>query len=132
MNSNLDDIFVGIVDDDGSIRRSLARLLRAAGMQTVTYRSAEEFLTSATVPRLDCLMLDVQLPGMSGVDLRDLLATEGIMTPVLFVTAHDDPMERERALAGRCLGYFRKSDDGNEILDAIRKTVSELHFSSTL
>lgn len=131
MNSTLDNIFVGIVDDDGSIRRSLSRLLRAAGMQTVTFRSAEEFLAGATPPGLDCLILDVQLPGMSGVDLRDKLATAGVMTPVLFVTAYDDPRERERALAGQCLGYLRKSDSGNEILDAIRKTVSALHSSST-
>jgi FixJ family two-component response regulator len=120
----LGNIYVGVVDDDESLRRSLARLLRAAGMQPITYSSAEEFRADEKQPRFDCLVLDVQLPGISGVDLRNLLAGEGIATPVLFVTAHDDGKAREEAMAGRCVGYFRKTDAGSALLDAIRRAVA--------
>jgi FixJ family two-component response regulator len=119
----LGNVYVGVVDDDESQRRSLARLLRAAGMQPIAYESAEEFRADVKQPRFDCLVLDVQLPGMSGIDLRNQLATEGVATPVIFVTAHDDPKARAAAMRGRCSGYFRKTDAGSEILDAIRHEV---------
>jgi FixJ family two-component response regulator len=119
--AKLGNVYVGVVDDDESLRRSLARLLRAAGMQAITYASAEDFRADGKQPRFDCLVLDIQLPGMSGVDLRNLLTAEGISTPVLFVTAHDDPSARESAMAGPCVGYFRKTDAGSELLEAIRR-----------
>ena len=117
-------VYVGVVDDDESLLRSLARLLRAAGMQPVTYSSAEAFSADAKRPRFDCLVLDVQLPGMSGIDLRNLLVAEGATTPVLFVTAHDDPQARTHAMAGPCAGYFRKTDAGSDILDTIRNAIA--------
>lgn len=123
-SSGLGNLYVGVVDDDESLRRSVARLLRAAGMQSITYASAEEFNKDIKHPRFDCLVLDVQLPGMSGIDLRNQLAAEGIETPILFVTAHDDPKVREAALSRQCVGYFRKTDAGSEILNAIRRVVS--------
>jgi FixJ family two-component response regulator len=124
MAIGISNIYVGLVDDDESQRRSLARLLRAAGMQPIAYASAEEFRADVKQPCFDCLVLDVQLPGMSGIALRNQLATEGLTTPVIFLTAHDDPKAREAAVAGRCAGYFLKTDSGREILDAIRHGVS--------
>lgn len=122
--SAVSDVCVGVVDDDESVRRSLARLLRAAGMQPTTYASAEEFRAQAPEQRFDCLVLDVQLPGMSGIDLRNRLAAEGVATPVIFVTGHDDPGLRKGAMAGPCLGYFLKTEAGRAILDAIRSTIA--------
>ena len=83
-------VYVGVVDDDVSQRKSLARLLRAAGMQPIAYASAEDFRADVRQPRFDCLVLDVQLPGISGIELRNQLASEGIATPVVFVTAYDE------------------------------------------
>ena len=120
---NLGELQVGIVDDDEHLLRSFARFLRAAGMQPTAYTSAENFRSDSKHPRFDCLVLDVQLPGMSGIDLRNTLTLEGDLTPVLFVTAHDDPMAREEAMAGPCAGYFRKTDAGSELLDALRQAV---------
>jgi len=122
--SGLGKLCVGVVDDDESLRRSVARLLRAAGMQSVTYASAEAFNEDMKHPRFDCLVLDVQLPGMSGIDLRNQLAVEGDLTPILFVTADDDPRVREAAWSGQCVGYFRKTDAGSDLLEAIRSVVS--------
>ncbi len=118
------NLYVGVVEDDEGQRRALTRLLRAAGMQPIAYSSAEEFRADVKQPRFDCLVLDVQLPGMSGIDLRDQLATEGISTPVIFLTAHDDPRARREALAGGCAGYFLKTSSGSELLEAIRREVS--------
>jgi FixJ family two-component response regulator len=122
-SGNPANVYVAVVDDDKSLLRSLARLLRAAGMQPITYSSAEAFRADVKRPRFDCLVLDVQLPGMSGIDLRNQLAAEGVAAPILFVTAHDDPQARANAMAGPCAGYFRKTDAGSEILDAIRRAV---------
>jgi FixJ family two-component response regulator len=118
------NVYVGVVEDDASHRRALTRLLSAAGMQPIAYSSAEEFRADQKQPRFDCLLLDVQLPDMSGIDLRNQLAAEGVATPVIFVTAHDDPKARQAAMAGNCAGYFRKTSSGSEILDAIRRQVS--------
>lgn len=112
---------VAVVDDDPSLCRSLGRLLRAAGMHPVTYGSAEAFLADTTQPHFDCLVLDVQLGGMSGLDLGHWLAAEGGAPPIIFVTAYDDADTRMRAERAGCAAYFRKSDAGASVLDAIRR-----------
>jgi FixJ family two-component response regulator len=117
-------IYVGVVEDDESHRRALVRLLRAAGMQAIGYASGEAFLADLKQPPFHCLSLDVQLPGMSGIDLRNLLAEKGVLTPVVFVTAHDDRKARDAAMAGRCFGFFRKTETGADLLEAIRQMVS--------
>jgi FixJ family two-component response regulator len=115
---------VAVVDDDDTQRRALTRFLRAAGMRAIAYASAEEFQSDLKPPHFDCLVVDVQLAGKSGIELRDQLAAEGVATPVLFVTAYDNPKAREQALAGPCLGYLLKRHSGHEILEAIHHGVS--------
>jgi FixJ family two-component response regulator len=117
-------ISVGIVDDDENLRRSFARLLRAAGMQPFTYASAEAFLTAASRPYFDCLVLDVQLPGITGLKLCEQLSAQGNETAVLFITAYDDADVRKKAYALGCVGYFRKSDSGRDVLNAIKQVVA--------
>jgi FixJ family two-component response regulator len=115
------NIYIAVVDDDESLCRSLGRLLRAAGIQPITYPSAEAFLADTKHPRFDCLVLDIQLGGMSGIELQRQLVAAGEKTPVIFITAHDDPEVREEALATGCAAFFRKTDSGAEVLEAIRK-----------
>lgn len=112
--------YVAIVDDDESLRRSLSRLLRAAGLQSIAYPSAEAFLSDGDRPRFGCLVLDIGLGGMSGIDLQKHLLQTGSTTPIVFVTAHDDPKEREEAIAAGCAGFFRKSDAGTSLITAIK------------
>ena len=114
--------YVAVVDDDESVCRSFARLLRASGIQAVTYSSAEAFLADSKRPQFDCMVFDVQLGGMSGIELAQVLAaTELRRAPVIYITAHDDPETRASAEAAGCAAYFRKNDSGAEVLETIRR-----------
>jgi FixJ family two-component response regulator len=118
------NIYVAVVDDEESLCRSFSRLLRAAGFQPVTYASAEAFLEDTKRPRFDCLVLDIQLGGMSGLELSRRLKAVRETIPFVFITAHDAPEMRAEALACGCAGYFSKADPGALILEAITKAVN--------
>ena len=118
-------IYVAVVDDDENTCRSFGRLLRVAGFQPITYPSAEAFLGDTKRPRFDCLVLDIQLAGMSGLELSHALAAVRDATPVVFITAHDDPEVRVEAEASGCAGYFRKTDPGQLVLEAIAKAAGK-------
>jgi FixJ family two-component response regulator len=117
------NIYVAVVDDDESLRRSFSRLLRAAHFQPIAYPSAEAFLADTKHPKFDCLVLDIQLQGMSGIELRKRLSSLNDVTPVLFITAHDKPEVRAQAEESGCAGFFRKTDSGAEVLASIRRVV---------
>jgi len=121
--SKLPPTYVAVVDDDESICRSFGRLLRAAGLQPITYDSAESFLADTKHPQFGCLVLDIQLGEISGIELARRLSAEGRRTPVIFITGHDDPQARSAADALGCSAYFRKADSGAEVLETIRKVV---------
>ncbi len=114
-------VYVAIVDDDENCRRSLSRLLRAGGMQPITYQSAEAFLADQKRPQFDCLVLDIHLGGMSGIELVQRLVAEGRHAPFICVTAHDGPDVRAGAEAAGCAAFFRKTDSGADVLEAIRR-----------
>ena len=117
------NIYIAVIDDDESGRRSMSRLLRAAHLQPVIYPSAEAFLTDTNRPTFACLVLDIQLTGMSGLDLRRRLSAVHDVTPVVFITAHDDPAVRAQAEVSGCAGYFRKTHSGADILAAVRRAI---------
>lgn len=119
------DVHVAIIDDEESLRRSMSRLLRASGLWPVVFESAEEFLADTAHPYFDCIVLDIQLGGMSGLELHQKLAASGNPSPVIFITAHDAPEVRAQALAVGCAGYFRKTDSGEQVLAAIRAALEK-------
>ncbi len=127
---NSQNIYVAVVDDDQSLCRSLGRLLRAAHFQPITYASAEEFLADTKHPKFDCLVLDIQLEGMSGLELSQRLSAVKDVTPVVFITANDDPEVRAQAMASGCHGFFRKTDSGSDVLAAIRRVTGLGHSES--
>ena len=116
--------YVAVIDDDESMCRSFGRLLRAAGFQPISYLSAEAFVEDLKHPQFDCLLLDIQLSGMSGIELKKQLDASGSAPSVIFITAFDDPAARTEALATGCAGFFRKADSGSDVLDALRRAVA--------
>lgn len=114
---------VAIIDDDASANRALGRLLRGAGFDPRGFDSAESFLADPMRPSFGCLLVDIQLTGMSGLELQRRLQAEGSRLPVIFITAHDDPAAREEAVRRGCLAFFRKTDPGALIVDALRRAI---------
>ena len=115
--------YIAVVDDDIAVCSSLSRLLRLAQFHPITYLSAEAFLADEKRPEFDCLVLDVRLGGMSGLDLFAQLAANKPHPPVIFVTAVDEPAARARAQALGCAGFFLKSTPGAGIIDTIRRAI---------
>jgi FixJ family two-component response regulator len=113
-------IRVAIVDDDESVCRSLSRLLHAVGMEAACYHSAEAFLAERGRDDFDCLVLDIQLGGMSGLELQARLCAQGDPVPVVFITAHDTAASRREATLNGCAGFFRKTEPGTRVIEAIR------------
>jgi len=117
-------IYVGVVDDDEELCRSFGRLLRAAGFQPITYASAEALLADSKHPQFDCLVLDIELGGMSGIELAEHLLGKGCSTPFIFISAHEHLSTRARGQVPSAAAYFRKTDSGADVLDVIRRCVS--------
>ena len=109
-----------VVDDDESVRRALNRLLRSAGYSALTFESAEAFLDYTSCSGEGCLVLDIRLPGMTGLDLQEKLASTGAKYSVIFMTAHDNPQWQKRAKKAGALAYLRKPFDDQSLLDAIQ------------
>ena len=111
---------VAVVDDDISVRESLDSLIRSVGMEVRVFASAEEFLTAAHPRKADCLVLDVRLPGMSGVELHRHLLARNRKVPVIFITAHaSDDRARLEARSDWTVAYLTKPFGEDDLLDAV-------------
>ena len=114
------DPMVFIVDDDLSVRRSTERLVQAAGLKVQTFTSAKEFLKSARFEGPACLVLDVRMPGLSGMDLQQELTQSGIQIPIIFITGHGDIPMSVRAMKAGAVEFLTKPFRSRGLLDAIR------------
>jgi FixJ family two-component response regulator len=111
---------VEVVDDDVSVRESLESLISSVGLEVRVSASAEEFLSSAHPRKADCLVLDVRLPGMSGIELHHHLMSQRRNVPVIFITAHtSDSGARAEAASDWTVAYLTKPFDEDELLDAV-------------
>ena len=115
---------VFIVDDDASLRRSLRNLLRSAGFAVATFDSAEAFLASGDLESAGCLVLDLRMPGMSGLDLLSHLASTDWRIPTIVLTAHGDDAARERSMRTGAVAFFEKPFQSTALVHAVRKAVS--------
>jgi FixJ family two-component response regulator len=115
-----ESITVYIVDDDESMRKALKRLLKAAGYDALAFASAEDFLDSTSGRGGGCLVLDIRLPGITGLDLQEKLASGGAKYAVIFMTAHDNPQWQERARKAGAVAYLKKPFNEHSLLDAIQ------------
>lgn len=118
---------VYVVDDDESIRRALKRLLRAVGYHAVTFNSAEDFMDITSGRGEGCLVLDIRLPGMTGLDLQSKLTSLGAKYAVIFMTAYDNPQWQERAKKAGAVAYLRKPFHDQSLLDAIQLASGKDH-----
>jgi FixJ family two-component response regulator len=116
---------ISVVDDDESVRESIAGLMRSFGFAVKVFASAGEFLSSDHLSDTECLILDVRMPGMDGIELhRRLLASHGEM-PVIFITAHgSDEAVRSKALANGAVDFLSKPLSEDELLSAVRKALN--------
>ncbi len=120
-----------IVDDDVSVRESLAGLVRSAGLQVETFASAREYLKTARELPPACLVLDVNLPGFSGLELQQELLRGGASVPILFITGQGDVPMSVRAFKAGALDFFTKPFDSELLLDAIMAAAAQGKRSKT-
>ncbi len=119
---------ISIVDDDKSVREATRTLLECLGYATATFASAEEFLQSGRLRETDCLIADVQMPVMSGVDLQNLLIASGDTTPVIFITGFPNESLRKRALSVGAFGFLTKPFTEQSLLTCLaRALANRLH-----
>jgi FixJ family two-component response regulator len=116
---------ISVVDDDHSVRESLARLIRSVGFGVMVFGSAEEFLSAGPGRDPDCLILDIRMPGMNGLELQRELSSTDPDLPVIFITAHGSDHEvRARALGAGAVDYLLKPLKEDEVLKAIDAALS--------
>ena len=112
--------FVAIVDDDNSMRDALGGLLKAVGFPARAFASAEEFLKSGQQHQTSCLIADIRMPGMSGLELQAQLNTERCRIPIIFITAHGDTKMRIQALRAGAVEFLSKPFDEEVLLESVR------------
>jgi FixJ family two-component response regulator len=110
---------IAIVDDDELIRNALHGLMKAAGFQSLTFASGEEFLNSGELDRVACLIADIRMPGMSGLELQSELKKDHHRIPIIFITAQGDEKMRMQALRAGAVKFLTKPLDSRVLLDSI-------------
>ena len=112
---------IAIVDDDEAVRKAMKTLLRSLGYNASTFGSADEFLKSEQVHDTSCLITDLHMPGLSGLDLQDLLIARGHRFPIIFLTAYPDEDVRIRAMKAGAIGFLRKPCSDEHLLGYLNK-----------
>lgn len=115
---------VSVVDDDESVRVSIGALVRSLGRAACTFASAEDFLGSPEAEATDCLIADVQMPGMTGVELQQTLASRERRVPIIFITAFPEGRVREKVLAAGAMCLLSKPCDGDTLVGFIESALS--------
>ena len=113
-----------VVDDDASMCQAIGRLLLTAGWRIEAFPSAEAFINSPSYGRSDLLILDMELPGISGLELKRRMAGSGIEVPVIFITGHDHHLLRTQAEIAGATNYFTKPFQGDQMIAAVKRHLS--------
>ena len=114
---------VAVVDDDDLLRDALRRLLRASGLGAISFESAEDLLNSGRLPEIACLIADVRMPGMSGLELQARLKAEHCPLPIIFITAHGDAKMRIQAMRGGAVEFLTKPFDNAVLLEMVHTAI---------
>ena len=110
---------ISIVDDDESVRNALKSLIDSVGFRAEVFDSGEKFLNSPVLSQTDCLITDVRMPGMSGLELQDRLSAAGRSIPIVFISAHEDKEARARGLRAGAIDFLQKPFSEDSLLGAI-------------
>jgi len=124
MASQTNTRIVAIVDDDESVRRALEGLLKAVGLRALGFASAEEFLNSGEQNNTACLVTDIRMPGMSGLDLQARLNSQNLKIPTIFITAHGDANMRMQALRAGAVEFLAKPFNDDVLLEHVRAALT--------
>ena len=114
---------VAVVDDDESIQRSLPKALQSLGLTALSFVSAEEFLSCGRLDDIGCIITDLRMSGMSGLELQAKLVQDGHRIPIVFVTAHGDTRERAQAMRAGALAFLDKPFDDNLLLEIVCRAI---------
>ena len=117
------DATVFVVDDDRAVRDGLQQLLQAVGLRVQTYGSARDFLAAYQADIPGCLVLDIRMPGMGGLDLQARLVQEGVRLPIIFLTGHGDVPAAVRALKGGAMDFLQKPINSQSLLDLVQQAI---------
>ncbi|MGY4625657.1 response regulator transcription factor [Bradyrhizobium sp. USDA 4486] len=115
---------VFIVDDDPSVRTSMSRLLRAHGFVATLFESAGALLDDSGLERAICIVLDINLDGKSGIDLRRRLTERGVTAPVIYITGNDSPANRTAAIASGCVAYLTKPFSAESLIESVTRAAA--------
>jgi FixJ family two-component response regulator len=110
---------VAVVDDDALLRDALRRLLKASGLGAVSFESAEDLLNSGRLPEIACLIADIRMPGISGLELQAKLKAEQFPIPIIFITAHGDTKMRIQAMCDGAVEFLTKPFDNTVLLELV-------------
>jgi FixJ family two-component response regulator len=116
---------ISLVDDDASVRAATRALLRSAGYQVETFASADEFLASGALGSTDCVILDVRMPGIDGLELQRRLRTVGFRVPIIFITAHDDGSLRQRVIKAGAVDLLHKPFGAKLLLETVQAALEK-------
>ena len=116
---------ISVIDDDASVRRSTTLLIESLGFQAAAFESAESFLESDQLHETSCLIVDVQMPGMNGLQLQSHLAAAGYKIPIIFITAHDNKESRQQALQAGAVAFLGKPFSDELLLQIIRAALRQ-------
>jgi FixJ family two-component response regulator len=117
------DAVIAVVDDDPSVREGLSSLIRSAGLQVEAFASAQEFLARPGAEEPNCLVLDLQLPGLSGLDLQKRMAEAGLEIPIVFLTGHGNIPASVQAMKAGAVEFLTKPFDEQDLLKAIQEAI---------
>jgi FixJ family two-component response regulator len=118
------DATIAIVDDDPSVRKGLERLIRSVGWKAETFGSAQEFLASARNEAPTCIVLDLQLPGLSGLELQKQMTEAGVETPIVFLTGHGNIPASVKAMKAGAIEFLTKPVEEQDLLNAIQEAIA--------
>jgi FixJ family two-component response regulator len=116
---------IAVVDDEELVRTGLQRLLKTFGYTVIAFESAEEFLSSGRLPEVRCLVADIRMPGMSGIELQANLKADGWHIPIIFITAHGDAKMRIRAMRDGAVEFLTKPFDNEVLLETVHAAVED-------